>query len=172
MISSHRLKDGTELVIRPIRPDDKQLLAEGLARLSPRSVYLRFLSPKPSFTRGELRYLTEVDGCDHFALVAVEASPPHRIVAAARFVRLPGEPGTAEAAIVVADPLQGQGLGRELARRLADEAGPRGVERFHATFLAENVAARRLMATLSERLESGPGDGTTVELTAELRPAA
>ena len=41
------------------------------------SARLRFLAPKPRFTLAELRYLTEVDHVDHFALVAVLADAPH-----------------------------------------------------------------------------------------------
>ncbi|HWH45822.1 MAG TPA: GNAT family N-acetyltransferase [Thermoleophilaceae bacterium] len=165
------LADGSEVRIRPIRPDDKQLLSDGLAHLSPETVYRRFLSPKPSFTRGELRYLTEVDGCDHFALVATLPGP-ERIVGVARMVRLAGDPRSAEVAVVVADSLQGQGLGRELATRIADEARARGIGRFQATFLSSNVPARRLMERIAERVAAGPPQGATVELTADLVRAA
>ena len=62
-----RLDNGVEVVIRPISPDDKPLLAEGIARLSARSARFRFLAPKNRLTSAELRYLTEIDGCDHMA---------------------------------------------------------------------------------------------------------
>ena len=58
-----------ELLIRRIAPADKDALVAGLGRLSERSVYQRFLSPKPRLTASELRYLTEVDFVDHVALV-------------------------------------------------------------------------------------------------------
>ena len=53
-----RLSDGTEVVVRRIRADDKPLLADALGRLSDASVRSRFLAPKPRFTAHELRYLT------------------------------------------------------------------------------------------------------------------
>ena len=65
------LKDGTRVVLRPIRASDSQLLLEGFERLSPQSRYTRFLAPKKKLTDKELRYRTEVDGIDHFALVAL-----------------------------------------------------------------------------------------------------
>ena len=142
------------LVVRPIRPADAPLLEAGLARLSPQTVYRRFLSPKPRFSSSELRYLTEIDGFDHVAVVAVLADDPEAIVGVARFVRLREAPDAAEAAIVVGDPFQGQGLGRELGRRLGDEARERGVTRFTATLLSDNVAAQRLFASISSRLET------------------
>jgi RimJ/RimL family protein N-acetyltransferase len=73
----------------------------------------------------------------------------------ARCVRLPDRPDTAEMAIVVGDPWQMQGLGRELATRLADAALAVGIRRFAATMLGDNEAARRLMRTFSRRLREG-----------------
>ena len=148
----HELEDGTRILFRHIRPDDKGRLAAGLSRLSPESQRRRFLMPKPRFSSSELRYLTEIDGFDHVAIVAVLEEDPEAIVAVARFVRLTDDPQTAEAAIVVGDAYQGRGLGRELGRRLADEARARGVRRFSATLLGDNVAAHRLMASMGERL--------------------
>ena len=82
--------------------------------------------PKARFTKAELRYLTEVDGHDHVALVAESERWPGTIVAVARYVRLDDDPDTAEAAIVVADMLQGLGLGTLLAERLAAAATVHG----------------------------------------------
>ena len=97
-----RLPDGAPILIRPIRADDKRMLENGLRQLSPESVQRRFLTPKSSFSRTELRYLTEVDGRDHVALVVESpAEPVRRLIAVARFVRLADDPDAAEVAIVV-----------------------------------------------------------------------
>ena len=164
---SYSLPDGTEVLFRHIRPDDKGRLLAAVERLSPESSYKRFLSPKPSLNSSELRYLTEIDGHDHVAIAAVPADDPETIVGVARFVRLPDLPDTAEAAIVVDDDYQGHGLGRELGRRLADEARERGVSRFTATLLGDNVAAHRLFHAISDRLEGRVEGGTRV-LTAQI----
>jgi len=74
------------------------------------------------------------------------------IIAVARFVRTPEDSATAEFAIVVGDEWQGDGLGRELMGRLVDAAVTRGVLRFQATMLADNLAIQRL----SERFAVGP----------------
>ncbi len=165
----HRLPDGTQVLLRPIRPDDKDRLAVGLSRLSEASRHARFLTPKPRLSSSELRYLTELDGVDHVAIVAALAAEPDTLVGVARFVRLTEDPTTAEAAIVVADALQGQGLGRELGRRLADEARARGVRRFTATLLGTNGASHRLFEVISERVSARYGGGLE-ELVAELEP--
>src|SRR3712207_1059645 len=154
LLAHHQTADGTRILFRHIRPDDKGRLAAGLARLSPESQRKRFLMPKPRFSSSELRYLTEIDGFDHVAVVAVLADDPEAIVGVARFVRLRSEPDAAEAAIVVGDAFQGQGLGRELGRRLVEEARERDVKRFTATLLSDNVAAQRLFRAISIGLHS------------------
>src|SRR5690349_25080330 len=88
-----------ELLLRRIRAEDKDGLVAGLGRLSDRSVYQRFLSPKPRLTSSELKYLTEVDFTDHYALVAVLARAPSVIVGVGRWVRDAGSPADAEIAI-------------------------------------------------------------------------
>ena len=130
---------------RPIRPDDKTALVHGLHRLSDQSVYMRFLAPKASFTASELRYLTEVDGHDHVALVIDDPDNPGEIIAVGRWVRLAGDPESAEIAITVADCWQGQGLGSLLAERLAAEAALHGIRHFTASVSASNLAALRLL---------------------------
>lgn len=149
-----RLPDGTPILIRPIRPDDKELLSTGLAQLSKESVQRRFLSPKTRFTNAELRYLTEVDGWDHVALVA--ESPTglgRRLIGVVRYVRLPEDHGAAEVAFVVADDYQRRGVATALAEELAERAKMRGIRRFTATMASDNGAAHRLMEKLAGQLE-------------------
>ena len=162
-----QLSDGTEVLIRSIRPDDKALLVQGMDHLSPESRRARFLTAKPRLTSAELRYLTELDGLDHYALIAVLADRPDQLAGVARFVRATEDPLAAEAAIVVGDPLQGKGLGRVLGLRLADAARARGVRRFTATMLSDNVAAHRLFRAISLRLDTEHAGGID-ELVADL----
>lgn len=165
-----RLPSGLDVVIRPICAADRAGLAESHARLSPESQRSRFLTAKPRLTGAELRYLTEIDGWDHVALVAVVADgePAGEIVGVGRFVRLAGTPESAEFAIVVGDALQGQGLGTALAVALAERARARGIRRFTATALSENVAVHRLLRTISHHLQPATTSGGVDELVAEL----
>jgi hypothetical protein len=66
------LRDGSAVLIRPVRSADAPLLADGLARLSDRSRRLRFLSPKRALSLAELGYFTDVDHHDHEALGALD----------------------------------------------------------------------------------------------------
>jgi RimJ/RimL family protein N-acetyltransferase len=164
----HTLPDGTKILVRPIEAADKARLAVALGRLSQETIRRRFFAAKPRFTSGELRYLTEVDGHDHLALVAFPTDDPETIVAVARCVRLPEAPDTAEFAIVVGDALQGRGLGGMLAAELADAARAVGIRRFTATTLADNVAVQRLMDSFATRLEQRTQQGGVREVVAEL----
>lgn len=155
------------LSFRHIAPSDKAALAAGLACLSPETQRRRFLTPKPRLSSAELRYLTEIDGFDHVAIVAVSATDPDVLLGVARFVRLTSDPATAEAAVVVCDALQGLGLGRELGRRLAAEARVRGVRRITATLLSDNEPAQRLFASITSQLVARDVSGLR-ELTADL----
>jgi RimJ/RimL family protein N-acetyltransferase len=85
----------------------------------------------------------------------------------ARYVALPDSEDTAELAVVVGDPFQGQGLGRRMTELLADEARERGIRRFAATMLADNRAALRLMSTFARRLERS-GHGPVRDYVADL----
>jgi len=162
-----RLRNGDTVLLREIRPEDKPLL-ERLGRLSsPETVYRRFLSPKPRLSAVELRYLAEVDFADHYALVAVRASDPTALVAVGRWVRDTIDPTAAEMAIIVADPWQNERLGTAIGRELAAAARARGVRRFTATMLADNVPAQRLLARISAELAT-VRFGAVNELSARL----
>jgi RimJ/RimL family protein N-acetyltransferase len=165
---AERLRDGREIVVRPIQPDDRAELAAGMRRLSPESRYRRFFTPTSELTESQLTYLTEVDHHDHEALVAVEPGTEHGI-GVARFIRSPEDSERAEVAVAVADSWQGQGVATALLDRLAERARAEGVRRFSAEILAEN----RPMLELIE--EVGPvttkqRDHGSVEVEVELPP--
>ena len=152
----------------PLAGERFRRLAAGFRLLSDETRQMRFLTAKPRLTKSDLRYLTEVDGRDHVALVAVEREHPTHIAAVGRFVRDPARPDTAEFAIVVGDAYQRQGLGRALGEALAAEAKSRGIHRFTAITLSDNVGVQKLIGAISEQLEyAHNGDGTRA-LTADL----
>jgi RimJ/RimL family protein N-acetyltransferase len=151
-VDVYRLNDGTEVEIRPISACDGERLRTAHGRLSPEARYRRFLAAKPELTEADARYLVEIDGSNHFALVATTTvdSEPGAIVAVARFVRASDDPTAAEFAIVVGDRYQRQGLAAALIERLAAAATERGIGRFRATMLSDNVAIFRLLRELAE----------------------
>jgi GNAT superfamily N-acetyltransferase len=157
------LRDGTPVLLRLAVPEDKPILEAGFKRWSAESRYARFLAPKNSLTEDELRYLTEVDQENHFALGAlgdpVDGEGPPIGLGIARFIRIPDLHATAEAAIAVSDEVQGRGLGKLLFLRLCAAAAERGIERFRCEVLGSNTGMTALIETVSpERtIESGGG---------------
>ena len=152
----YAISDGRVVAIRPIRLDDVERLRAAHGRLSPLTRYRRFMTSKPYLSSADAMYLADIDGWNHYALVATfaehEDDEEAPIIGVARFVRSPEDSATAEFAIVVGDEWQREGIGRELMGRLVDAAVTRGVLRFQATMLADNVAIHRL----SERFAIGP----------------
>jgi RimJ/RimL family protein N-acetyltransferase len=157
-----RLRDGTLVHLRLIGPEDKALLRDGFARLSPASRYRRFFAAKRELSQKELRYFTEFDGTNHLAIgaVRVRGDRSEEGLGVARFVRLPDDPKVAEAAVAVVDDYQNRGLGHLLLLRLVAAARERGVERFRATTLADNPAARALMDDLGAEPDTSREDDT------------
>ena len=138
------LRDGSTVLIRPVRPVDAPLLADGFARLSARSRQLRFLTPKKELSPAELRYFTDVDHHDHEALGALDHAGG-RGVGIARYIRDAQDPHAAEIAVTIVDDWQGRGLGTELVAQLSDRARCEGIRRFTALVAADNPAMARLL---------------------------
>ncbi|MEZ4293385.1 MAG: ROK family protein [Polyangiaceae bacterium] len=169
------LSDGTPVTLRPIAAGDKEELARAFDRLSPASRYMRFHSFKQALTDDDLRYLTEVDGADHFALVAVTPSHDMREekgIGVARFVRDPTERDLAEAAITVADDHQGKGLGKLLLQRIVAAARARGVRRFQAEVLAENSPMVHLLRDAGAQVVRTDGASLVLEVPISAPPEA
>ncbi|HZC99519.1 MAG TPA: N-acetyltransferase [Actinomycetes bacterium] len=115
------LGDGSTILVRPILPQDKQRLREGFARLSRASRYRRLMTPLEHLSDTQVRYLTEIDYVHHMAWVALDPTQPTQPgLGVARYIRLPDDPTTAEAAVTVIDEQQGNGIGTILLTRMAD----------------------------------------------------
>jgi GNAT superfamily N-acetyltransferase len=152
------LRDGTLVVVRPQTREDRSLLADFFAALSPHSRYQRFFTGMPpKLPSRMLATLADVDGDRHVGLVAVRGG---RILGAARYLRRPDAPAAADIAFTVADEMHGRGLGSLLLRELQAHARRRGVKRFHFDALATNDAALTVARGLGASLTR---NGSTVE---------
>lgn len=163
------LADGTPILLRPVLPEDKHYLQDGMARLSADSRYWRFMAPLSELSPEWLSYLTELDYRNHFALgaLALNQTPP-RGIAIARYVRDAQQPTVAEPAVTVLDAYQGHGLGSLLLGQLIADARNNGITDFHAWLLAENGPMKRLFLKHGARFRN-EGDGV---LRAEFALAA
>jgi GNAT superfamily N-acetyltransferase len=162
-------REGGQVLIRPIGPEDREALRAAFDRLSPESRYRRFLSPVDRLTENQLDYLTEIDHRDHEALVAVD--PEGEGVGVARFVRLAAEPESAEVAVAVVDDWQGRGVGTALLTALTERERAESVRRFTATVLAENRDVVELLRDVGA-VRSRPDGAGTLEMAVELAGAS
>jgi RimJ/RimL family protein N-acetyltransferase len=138
---------GRGVLLRLLSPADSAEVAAFLGRLSPRTLYLRYFAPLPALAgdaalREAARLLSGDAG--RLALAAVERADG-TIVAVAELAWLGAAPSLAEIALAVADPYQGEGIGRALSNQLAALARQQGVTALTATLLRENRAVRRLL---------------------------
>jgi len=146
LVSDAKLRDGTVLHVRPIRPEDAELERAFVNGLSEQSRYFRFFYRLHELTPQMLARFTQVDYDREMALVAVDGGttrqPTRSFVGVARYNANPdGE--SAEFAIVTADAWHGRGVGRILMERLIDSARRSGLARLEGVVLRTNVNMRR-----------------------------
>jgi GNAT superfamily N-acetyltransferase len=147
------LLDGTRVVMRPIRREDKGGIADGFERLSDRSRFMRFLGGVTRLTPTLLARLTEVDHVDHEAWVAMTPDEPdHTGIGVARYVRLRDEPDIAEPAVTVVDAYQNRGVGSTLLELISAAARANGVKNFRAYVSVDNYPMLHIMRRLGAQL--------------------
>jgi len=136
------MKNGTAVVIRAIRPDDKQMLSDAFYELERESRYLRFFGFKDHISEGELKRATEVDFETEVALVVtLVVDGKEIIIGAGRYIALTASadsPPAAEVAFAVEEDYHGQGLAGKLFDNLAEIARSKGVSAFVAEVLPRN----------------------------------
>lgn len=154
------LRDGTRVIIRPIRSDDAPRLQALHARLSEHSVYLRFLEHRKALPDKDAHALANVDYHERMAYV-VTLDDGDDIIGVARYACLvPNQPHVAEAAIVVEDAYQGRGLGTLLLKRLVPYAIAHDVRIFQATIHFSNDAIMHFVRRSGLRFKTKADWGT------------
>jgi acetyltransferase len=158
------MKDGAEVMIRPIMPEDEPMLVKFHETLSEQSVYMRYfhmIALSQRIAHERLTRICYVDYDREIALVAEQKdlATGERVLLGVG--RLTKEPGTDEAqfAILVADPVQGRGLGSELLKRLIEIGRKENVRRVTAEILMDNYAMQKVCERLGFRLERDAEEG-------------
>ncbi|MGH3446568.1 MAG: GNAT family N-acetyltransferase [Nocardioidaceae bacterium] len=148
------LLDGGAARLRPIRPDDAELLVEFYARVSSASKYLRFFAAYPELSDRDVWRFTHVDHHDRVAFVITIRDD---IVAVGRYDRVDG--GQAEVAFLVEDAHQGRGLAQLLLEHLAQAGRERDLSRFVAEVLPDNGRMIQTFRDAGYQVAGGFEDG-------------
>jgi GNAT superfamily N-acetyltransferase len=165
MQATERLRDGTQVTIRAIRPDDKARMRDAFRELDPQSVYTRVFHAKKDLSDEELRRLTEVDADREVALVVTTGSgDAERIIAGGRYV---AAGNAAEIAFSVEEDYQRLGIASRLLRHLAAIARAKGIARFEAYVLPENGSMLQVFRRSGLPMTTKRGSGE-VRVTLEL----
>ncbi len=155
-------RDGTKLTIRPIRPDDEPMMRPFHAKLSEDSVYHRYAHVLPLQQRvshERLSRLCFIDYSRQIALLALKTNEAgeEEILGIGRLI-MENERNQAEFALLVSDAFQGQGLGKELLRRLVGMAATEGVDRVIGYILCDNRSMLAICSGLGFRHSLRLGD--------------
>jgi acetyltransferase len=164
LISKWTMKDGNDVTIRPIRPEDEPLLIKFHEKLSERSVYLRYFQPMKLTQRTAHERLTRICFIDYkreMALVAerMNAAGEPEILAIGRLSKIHGrEEG--ELAAVAIDDAQHKGLGTELYTRLIQVARDAKLKKLISIMLPENREMRSLCTKLGFEMSADMEENT------------
>ena len=132
------LRDGSSMLLRPIRQDDIEAWFAFIARLSPHTRYLRLHHVQQRMDLEDAIRFCTVDYKDTFALVAEVIREQRKdIIAVARYYRLPNK-RSADVALTIEDIYQGRGIGTKLLECLTDVARDNGIITFEGDVLVEN----------------------------------
>jgi acetyltransferase len=152
-ISDWKLKNGTPITIRPIRPEDEPLMVNFHKNLSAESVYFRYfhlIKLSQRITHERLTRICFIDYDREMALVAESQNPETKemeILAVGRLSKIHGG-NAAEFAMLVSDKFQHQGLGTELLRRLIEVGKNEKNCCIYADILADNSGMQRVCKNL------------------------
>jgi GNAT superfamily N-acetyltransferase len=152
------MRDGSAILIRAIKPDDKDRLREHARGLSTESVYHRFMGYKRALTDDDLRRLTELDFAQHVGLVAMlsEDGREH-IIGVGRYIRTSNE--RAEVAFSVVDKDQGRGVGTLLLAHLSRIAKCNGITEFEAEVMGDNIHMLDVIRASGVRIQETHASG-------------
>jgi acyl-CoA hydrolase/GNAT superfamily N-acetyltransferase len=153
------LRDGAEVLLRPIKPTDERLEQELLYSLSDRSIYLRFFSAMSAFPHERVQYYTTVDYDEHMAIVAIDMSNgEEQMIGVGRYVKEKNS-DMAELALLVRDDWQGKGVGTLMHDYLEQIARAHKIGGFKGEVLEQNQGALHVFTRLGRNAKTQYDDG-------------
>jgi acetyltransferase len=168
LVSQWQLADGTDITIRPIRPEDADLVKRFVHDLSDESKYFRFMNSVQELTENMLARLTQIDYSREMALVAVTTEQDQEIeLGVARYAINP-DGDTCEFALVIADTMQGKGLGQKLMVSLMEAARLKGLKTIEGEVLGNNHNMLNLMTRLGFVSKASADDPNIIKVSKAL----
>ncbi|HZW26648.1 MAG TPA: GNAT family N-acetyltransferase [Gallionella sp.] len=168
LVSQWQLADGTDITIRPIRPEDADLVKLFVHNLSEESKYFRFMNSMQELTETMLVRFTQIDYSREMALIAV-AGPQgnEEELGVARFAINP-DGDSCEFALVVADRIQGKGLGQKLMGALMEAARAKGLKTIEGEVLSNNHSMLKLVRRLGFDCKTSDEDSGIIKINRPL----
>ncbi|MFA5371142.1 MAG: bifunctional acetate--CoA ligase family protein/GNAT family N-acetyltransferase [Sideroxydans sp.] len=168
LVSQWQLADGTDIVIRPIRPEDADLVKRFVHDLSDESKYFRFMNSVQELTEEMLARLTQIDYSREMALVAVtQGQLPETELGVARYAINP-DGVSCEFALVVANSIAGKGLGQRLMIALMEAARSKGLEVIEGEVLSHNHNMLKLVNRMGFTIKPHAEDAGIMQVSKRL----
>ena len=169
LVRKMQLSDGTEVVIRPIRPEDADMEAKFVRELSKEAKYFRFMNAIHALSQEMLVRFTQIDYHNEMALIAVKPDDSgEEQIGVARYATNVDKM-SCEFALVVADRWQSRGIAHHLMTNLMEIARDRGLKRMQGQVLTENSKMLDLVASLGFQVRRDPDDPAIKQIEAVLQ---
>jgi acetyltransferase len=168
LVSQWQLADGTDITIRPIRPEDAELVQAFVRGLSEESKYFRFMSSMHELTETMLVRFTQIDYSREMALIAVTLVQDREIELGVGRYAINPDGDSCEFALVVADSFQGKGLGQKLMVMLMEAARSKGLDMIEGEVLSNNHNMLKLMMRLGFAVKTSDDDQGVMKVSRAL----
>ena len=153
------LRDGTAILVRPVRPEDEPLYAPFFAKVTGQDLRLRFFAPIKEFGHAFIARLTQIDYARAMAFIAIEAASGQML----GVVRLHANANydSGEYAILIRSDLKGGGLGWLLMQMIIDYARAEGLQTIEGQVLSENTGMLAMCRELGFHIAADPQEPDT-----------
>jgi len=168
LVKNIQLNDGTDIIIRPIRPEDAEIEAKFVRELSTEARYFRFMNALQELSQEMLVRFTQIDYHNEMALIAVKPNgDSEEQIGVARYATNLDKT-SCEFALVVSDQWQSRGIAHRLMRNLMEIARDRNLERMEGQVLSSNTKMLELVTSLNFQINNDPDDSAVKQVEAQL----
>jgi acetyltransferase len=159
--------DGTKLLVRPIRPDDEELMQRFFSHVTPDDLRLRFFAPVKEFGHAFIARLTQLDYARAMALIAIDEASGEMLGG----VRLHADANyeNGEYAILIRSDIKGRGIGWLLMQMIIEYARAEGIRRIEGQVLRENTTMLAMCGELGFHAAQDPNDPGLLDVSLDLR---